>query len=90
MGLPAMLRVDSHATDELFLGLVLLVLGFFLGRHLARRRCLARPLLGIGGCLARAARRQVTDVAHARLHDEFAAEIFIDRLGLGRRLDDDQ
>ncbi len=90
VGLPAVLGVDAHAADQLIVGLALPVLGLLLRRHLAGRRGLAGTLLGVGGRLAGAAGRQVADMAHARLHDEVVAEVLVDRLRLGRRLDDDQ
>ena len=44
-----------------------------------------------GHLLARAAAaRQIADVAVAGQHLEIGAEILVDRLGLGRRFDDDQ
>jgi len=39
---------------------------------------------------AHALRGEVADVAHAGLYDVVVAEVLIDRLGLGRRLDDDE
>ena len=90
VGLPAMLRVDAHAPHQLMPGLLLLVDSFLLGGHLACRRCLPGALLGIADVLAGAAGRQVANVADARLHDEIVAEVLVDRLGLGWRLNDDQ
>ncbi len=90
MRLPTILRVDPHAADQLGLGLLRLVSRLDLGRHLASLRRLTGTFLGVGGLLAASAGRQVADVPDTRLHHEVVAEILVDGLGLGGRLDDHQ
>ncbi|MCY1518680.1 hypothetical protein D9M68_534030 [compost metagenome] len=83
LGLPAMVRVDTHAGDQLALGLLLGGQGRSLGSGLAT---LGRLLGGTG----RTTGRQVTDVADARLHHVLVAQVLVDGLGLGRGFHDDQ
>ncbi|MNZ46308.1 hypothetical protein D3C78_639860 [compost metagenome] len=77
LGFPAMLRVDTHAGEELALGLLL-------GRQ---RRRFRRALAALG-CRFLACRRttggQVANMADARLHHVLAAQVLVDGLGLGR------
>ncbi len=90
MGTPAMFGVDTHAPNQLIPLLLLLVLRLLFRRHLAGDRRLLRALLGIAGLLGRTAGRQITNMPDTRFHHEIVAEILVDGLGLGRRLDDNQ
>ena len=85
--LPTVVRVYSHASNELGAGASGLVFGPFLRREFARFRRFARTFGGIG---ALAAHGKIANVSDARLDDIVPAEIAIDGPGFGRRLDDDQ
>ena len=87
---PAVFGIDAHAADQGGTRLGLLLRRSGLGRTLGLG--LARGLQAVGGALfARiATRRQVANMAERGLHHEVLAQVFIDRLGFGRRLDDDK
>jgi hypothetical protein len=89
-GLPTLAGIDAHAPHQLLAGLLLLVRELLLRRHLARDGGLGGALFGVRRGAAGAAGRQIANVSDAGLYDEVRAQILIDSLGFGWRLDDDQ
>ncbi|MCY1176477.1 hypothetical protein D9M73_167520 [compost metagenome] len=85
LGFPAMIRIDTHARDQL------------LARFFFRRQCrrfTRSSLAALGGWLfagaSRTAGGQVSDMADTRLHHVFVAQILVDGLGLSRGFHNDQ
>ena len=86
---PAIVGIDAHSSDELLTFFASLITHFFIRRHFAGNRGLRRAFLGIGSrCIAGGG--QITDMPDAGLHNEVLAKIFVDGLGLGRRLNNNQ
>ena len=83
--IPTLFRVDAHALEQ-FLP--------FLDFRVDRQRLAFGDgflWLGLGTCFfGFGASGQITDMADAGFHDEILAEVFVDGLGLGRRLHNDQ
>ncbi len=85
LGLPAMVRVHTHARDQL-------LARFLLGRE---HRTFARSgLAALSGWLLAGASRtaggQVSDMADTRLHHVLVAQVLVDGLGLSRGFHNDQ
>ncbi|MNO81090.1 hypothetical protein D3C76_723160 [compost metagenome] len=85
LGFPAMVRIDTHARDQL------------LARFFFRRQCrrfTRSSLAALGGWLfagaSRTAGGQVSDMADTRLHHVLVAQILVDGLGLSRGFHNDQ
>ena len=81
VGLPASGRIDTHSGKQ---GLA--ILGSLLG--FAQLDAANDRFLGLGA--GAAAGGQIANMTHAGFHHVVLAQIFVDRLGLGRRLHYDQ
>ena len=88
-GLPPIIGVNAHPPNQLLALFAGLVAHFLVWCHFACDGSLSSALLRVCGlCTSRGG--QITNMAHAGLHNEILAEIFVNGFRLGGRLHYDQ
>ncbi len=78
IGLPAILGVNSHPSNQLITRIFLFKGRFLIRVHFAGFCRLGRPGLGVSCGVVAASGRQVTNMAHTGLHNVVRAQVFID------------
>ena len=86
---PAIVRIDTHPPDQLLALFASLIPGLLIRGHFSGDGSLSGALFWISG-LGTTGSRQVTNVTHARLHNEVFSEVFVNGFRLGGRLHYDQ